>query len=67
MKRVGKKREEQFFLICVVKGILETRKKRVSSRCERFCSSDVELTAPGADKPRRIKGFKTGWSYGEKL
>lgn len=66
VKRVGKKSKEQF-LICVVKGILETREQTVRGRCECFCSSDVELTSPDADEPRRIKGFKTGQSYGEEL
>lgn len=30
----------------------------------RFCSSTVELTALDTEEPGRIKGFKTGQSYG---
>jgi len=51
----------------VLRGILETRKQIIRSRCEHFCSSDEELTTLDADKPRRMKGFKTGWNYGEEL
>lgn len=46
-------------MICLVKGILETREQTVSSRCKRCCSSHVGLTVLDADESGRIKGFKT--------
>lgn len=66
VKRVGKKRKEQFW-ICVVKGIVETREQTISSRCKGLCSSDVELTALDVDEPGRIKVLKTGWCYREEM
>lgn len=54
-------------MICVV--ILETREQTVSSGCECFCSSDVELTAleelKGSNQDRVMDGLvqEVPWGF----